>query len=146
MTAVTAVAVLPGTPDGNLGDAFVVAIFGLAALFSWSYGWLSNWRATAVGRAVFYMGTALALFAAQVAVSAWISTSYWGRDELRLVLYAALACTVFNIWWTWLQEHQLPVDAPPAPIPPSYSLMLARRLGRSRKRDRTHPHSPTHPG
>ncbi|WLP90267.1 hypothetical protein [Gordonia sp. NB41Y] len=93
--------------DARTGaNALIVTIASLAGVFTLLYGLRSHWTATHAGRAVLYMSTALTLFGAQVSVSAWSGSDYPWRNEIRWILYFALAVTLANLIRTLLREQR----------------------------------------
>ncbi|AWN04139.1 hypothetical protein KNT89_gp26 [Gordonia phage Petra] len=86
-------------------NVLIVTIAVLSGLFSLLYGFRSRWSRTHAGRAVLYLAVALTLFAGQVGISAWTGSAYLWRNEIRFVLYFALAVTVANLIWTLLIEQ-----------------------------------------
>ncbi len=86
-------------------NVLIVTIAVLSGLFSLLYGFRSRWSRTMRGRAVLYLAVALTLFAGQVGISAWTGSAYLWRNEIRFVLYFALAVTVANLIWTLLIEQ-----------------------------------------
>ncbi|AMU71415.1 MULTISPECIES: hypothetical protein [Mycobacteroides] len=69
----------------------------LACLFTLLYmGW-SNWRTTEVGKVLAWTYLWLSGLLAQIALSEWTHLSYPGREQVRAVLYTALAYSLTRL-------------------------------------------------
>lgn len=105
--AITAGALVLPLVDARLAANVAIVVIAVAAwAFVALYGARSRWRITTAGRSVMYAMTALSLFATQVSVSAWLGSSYTGRDEIRFLLYWFLAVTLVNLVVTLLREQR----------------------------------------
>lgn len=96
---------LLGVEPRVAANTMIASIAVLSWVFVALYGFRSQWTATNPGRAVLYAMLALALFSSQVSTTAWISSDYFLRNELRFVIYFSLAVTVTNLIRTVWREQ-----------------------------------------
>ncbi|MGH3953037.1 MAG: putative phage holin [Mycobacterium sp.] len=69
----------------------------LACLFTGMYMGRSNWRATEVGKVIAWTYLWLSGLLVQIALSEWTKLSYPGREQVRAVLYTALAYSLTRL-------------------------------------------------
>lgn len=71
-----------------------------AAVCAWTFVGLyvgrSNWRAEAIGKVMVLTNVFLALVLTQAALSQWTDQDYPYRDQVRIIMYTALA---YGIGW-----------------------------------------------
>lgn len=105
-TTAAALAIMPMFPERIGANVAIVVIASLSWVLVALYGLRSRWQATRGGRAVLYLAFALAAFTTQVAVSVWIGSAYWGRNEIRFVLYFGLAVTIAHLIGTVVRAQK----------------------------------------
>lgn len=102
---VAVLAVVPGVPERMLGDSFVLA----SALISWAftigYWRFSEWRLYEAGRAMLYLLASFAVVCTQLSASNWLGTDYPFWAEIRMIAYAGVMFTTFNLIYTWHRER-----------------------------------------
>lgn len=69
---------------------FLGAVFVFGAYFIVSYGFWSNWRATIVGRAMFWLATSFFSLVAWLMIG-WVAPGFPFRDDIRELLYLFFA-------------------------------------------------------
>ena len=92
-------------PPKPAADVLLLIITAAFWVFTLIYGFRSRWQVTHAGRVLLYLGLATALFATQVSLSAWSSSEYALRDQVRFILYFTLAVTAINLVRTLLVEQ-----------------------------------------
>lgn len=75
----------------------ITASAALACLFTFLYVRYSHWRATEVGKVLAWTYLWLSGLLLQIAVSDWTQLSYPGREQVRAILYTALAYSLTRL-------------------------------------------------
>lgn len=98
-------AVVPGVPERLLGDSFILAAGLISWAFTIGYWRFSDWRLYAAGRAILYLLASLSAVCTQLSASAWFGTEYPLWAEIRMIIYAGVMFTAFNLIYTWHRER-----------------------------------------
>ena len=101
VTAVVDVAVVVAAAPNYLlaGDVFFFLLGAKAWIFVALYGFRSNWRATAAGRAVMGLVACIALICTQATLTI-VFGEFPGRPAVRLILIGSVGITLMNLLLT----------------------------------------------
>ncbi|MGW5519290.1 putative phage holin [Nocardia africana] len=93
--------VVAAAPDYILaGDVFFFLLAVKAWIFVGLYGFRSNWRATAAGRAVMGLVACIALICTQATLTIIFGLGFPGRAAVRLILIGSVGITLMNLLLT----------------------------------------------
>lgn len=110
---------------------YLSAIAGLGiVIFTVLYASYANWTETAPGRAVMYLSSSLSLLLLLVTTHLFIKDYYWGRNELRILVYGYLAYAGLQLPWTLIQvlrKHSPMVFSVIQIIPPRWRKYVPNR-------------------
>lgn len=94
-------------PDYVLaGNLFFVLLMVKAWVFVGLYGFRSNWRATAAGRAVMGLVACIALICTQAVVTITLGSDFSGRSAMRLILLGSVGLTMMNLLLTLIAAQR----------------------------------------
>jgi hypothetical protein len=90
-------------------DWFIGIGCGLIVLFTLIYGVLFKWWQTRAGRGIFFTMTAMSLALIRATVAQEYPHDYFGRDWLRLIVFATLPIAVSYMFYALFRNF---VDGP----------------------------------
>ncbi|SKV36795.1 Uncharacterised protein [Mycobacteroides abscessus subsp. massiliense] len=96
-TAILALALAAVLIDPYGVSLAITVSAALACLFTFLYMRRSNWRATEVGKVLAWTYLWLSGLLLQISVSDWTQLSYPGREQVRAILYTALAYSLTRL-------------------------------------------------
>lgn len=90
----------------TLANTSLTAMAVLVTAFTVLYATRSNWRANHIGHLFLVKSTLLSLVLCQVSLSVWTGSSYPGRDQIRLAIYAGGALAFVGMLVSLWREQQ----------------------------------------